>query len=114
MEIKFLNQPKDVKIGEILVEKLKDNSFSRIWLFAGFVKDSGLDCLLEGIEEARKNGAVIECILGVDKKNTSKDMLLKLLNLGCKIRFHINDDDSKLETRVYAFEKRGQANNRST
>lgn len=104
MEIKFLNQPKDVKMGEILIEKLKDSSFSRVWLFAGFVKDSGLDCLLEGIEEARKNGTIIECILGVDKKNTSKDMLLKLLNLGCKIRFHINDDDSKLETRVYAFE----------
>ena len=104
MEIKFLNQPKDVKIGEILVKKLKDSSFSRIWLFAGFVKDSGLDCLLEGVQKARENGTVIECILGVDKKNTSKDMLLKLLNLGCKIRFHINDDDSKLETRVYAFE----------
>lgn len=104
MEIKFLNQPKDVKIGEILIERLNDNNFSRVWLFAGFVKDSGLDCLLEGIQKARENGTIVECILGVDKKNTSKDMLLKLLNLGCKVRFHINDDDSKLETRVYAFE----------
>ncbi|MBO5141913.1 MAG: hypothetical protein J6C46_02755 [Clostridia bacterium] len=104
MKIKFLNQPKDVKIGEILVEKLSESTFSRVWLFAGFVKDSGLDYLLEGIQKARENGMIVECVLGVDKKNTSKDMLLKLLNLGCKIRFHINDDDSKLETRVYAFE----------
>ena len=104
MDIKFLNQPKDIKIGEILSEKLTSGMFSRIWLFAGFAKDSGLDCLLESIKIARENGAIVECILGIDKKNTSKDMLLKLLNLGCKIRFHINDDDSKLETRIYAFE----------
>ena len=104
MDIKFLNQPKDIKIGEVLSEKLTSGMFSRIWLFAGFAKDSGLDCLLESIKIARENGAMVECIFGVDKKNTSKDMLLKLLNLGCKIRFHINDDDSKLETRIYAFE----------
>lgn len=104
MEIKYLNQPKDVKLGEILIEKLESGLFSRVWIFAGFAKDSGLDYLLEAISKAKKDGAIIECILGLDKKNTSKDILLKLLNAGCKIRFHINDDDSKLETRIYAFE----------
>lgn len=104
MDIKFLNQPKDVKLGEILVEKLENGQFSRVWLFAGFVKDSGLDYLLEAIAKAREAGTMIECILGLDKKNTSKDMLLKLLNLGCRIRFYINSDESKLETRIYAFE----------
>lgn len=104
MEIKFLNQPKDVRIGEILTERLISKTFSRIWIFAGFAKDSGLDYLLPAIKDAREAGALIECILGLDKKNTSKDMLLKLLNLGCKIRFHINGDDSKLETRIYIFE----------
>lgn len=104
MEIKFLNQPKDVKIGEILTEKLMNEKFVRVWIFAGFVKDSGLDYLLEAIKKARENGTIVECILGLDKKNTSKDMLSKLLNLGCKIRFHMNDDTSKLETRIYAFE----------
>lgn len=104
MEIKFLNQPKDVKIGEILEERLASKDFLRVWIFAGFAKDSGLDCLLDSIKLARENGTIVECILGVDKKNTSKDMLLKLLNLGCKVRFHINDDNSKLETRIYAFE----------
>lgn len=104
MDIKFLNQPKDVKLGEILTEKLASGVFSRVWIFAGFAKDSGLDYLLDAIKKAREAGSVIECILGLDKKNTSKDMLLKLLNVGCKIRFHLNDDDCKLETRVYAFE----------
>ena len=104
MEIKFLNQPIDVKIGEILTKKLESGLFSRIWIFAGFAKDSGLDYLLDSVAKARENGTIIEYILGVDKKNTSKDMLSKLLALGCKVRFHINDDDSKLETRIYAFE----------
>lgn len=104
MEIKFLNQPKDVKLGEILTERLTSREFSRVWIFAGFAKDSGLDYLLEAINSARESSVVVECILGLDKKNTSKDMLLKLLNLGCKIRFHINDDEMKLETRIYIFE----------
>lgn len=104
MDIRFLNQPKDVKLGEILVEKLKSGQFSRVWIFAGFVKDSGLDYLLEAIATARELGTMVECILGLDKKNTSKDMLSKLLNIGCKIRFYINGDESKLETRIYAFE----------
>jgi len=104
MDIKFLNQPKDVKLGDVLTERLTSGLFSRVWIFAGFAKDSGLDYLLEAIQEARLAGTIVECILGLDKKNTSKDMLLKLLNAGCKIRFHLNDDDCKLETRIYAFE----------
>ena len=55
--------------------------------------------IVKGISEATKN--IIEYR---NAPNTSKDMLLKLLNLGCKIRYHINDDRSKLETRFYAFE----------
>lgn len=104
MDIRFLNQPKDGCLGDILKEHLESGAFSRVWLFAGFAKDTGLDFLLGSIQKARESGAMVECVLGLDKKNTSKDMLLKLLNLGCKIRFHLNDDDKKLETRVYAFE----------
>lgn len=104
MEIKFLNQPKDIKLGEVLIKKLESGKFSRIWIFAGFAKDSGVDYLLEAIKKAKESGTMVECILGLDKKNTSKDMLLRLLNLGCKIRFYINGDDSKLETRIYVFE----------
>ena len=43
--------------------------------------------------------------LGVDKKNTSKDMLLKLLQAGVKLRTFLNNGENKLETRIYAFIK---------
>lgn len=104
MKIRFLNQPKEVKLSEILIERISEN-FDKIWIVAGFAKDSGLEILLEAFEDAIKNGTTIELILGVDNKNTSKDMLLKLLNMGCKVRFHINKEESKFETRMYAFEK---------
>ena len=104
MEIRFLNQPKDIRLGEVLNEKLMSKNYTKVWIFAGFVKDSGLDYLYDAIKVAREEGVIVECVFGVDKKNTSKDMFLKLLDLGCKIRFHINDDSSKLETRIYAFE----------
>lgn len=104
MDIRFLNQPKDVKLGEVLTEQLEKGNFARVWIYVGFAKDSGLDYLYEAIKTARDSGTVVELILGLDKKNTSKDMLLRLLNLGCKIRYFLNGDDSKLETRIYAFE----------
>ena len=104
MDIKFYNQPKDTKIYDILSQRLKED-FNKVWICAGFVKDSAIDMLLPDIEIARKNNTIIECIFGLDNKNTSKDMLLKLLNTGCKIRYHLNDDDSKFETRAYLFER---------
>ena len=104
MEIKFLNQPKDVKFIDILSSKLRDKSFTKVWIIAGFAKDSAMDCILEDIEVAQKNGVEVECIFGLDKKNTSKDMLLKFLSLGCNIRFHLNEDGVKLESRLFVFE----------
>ena len=95
MEIKFLNHPKDVKFIDILSNKLKNKHFTKVWIIAGFAKDSAMDCILNDIEVARNNGVTIECIFGLDKKNTSKDMLLKLLKLGCNIRFN----DSRIENR---------------
>ncbi|MBR4110580.1 MAG: hypothetical protein IKK43_02680 [Clostridia bacterium] len=104
MKIRFLNQPKEVKLSEILIERISEK-FDKIWIVAGFAKDTGLEMLLSSFEEAIKNGTTVELIIGVDNKNISKDMLSKLLNMGCKVRFHINKEESKFETRMYAFER---------
>ena len=103
MNIKFWNQPKDVKLGDILNEKLK-KGFKKVWIISGMTKDSGMDIVFDSIEEARKLGTEINVFLGIDRKNTSKDMLIKLLKLGCNLSVHINRDDNKVETRMYIFE----------
>lgn len=104
MKIRFLNQPKEVKLSEILIERISEN-FDKIWIVAGFAKDTGLEMLLTAFEDAIKAGTIVELIIGVDNKNISKDMLTKLLNMGCKVRFHINKEETKFETRMYAFER---------
>lgn len=38
MDIKFLNQPKDVKLIDILSEKLRKNEFKKVWIIARFCK----------------------------------------------------------------------------
>lgn len=103
MKIRFLNQPKEINLKDLLLERISEK-FDKIWIVAGFAKDTGIEILLPALEEAIKNGSTVEMIIGVDNKNTSKDMLLKLLNVGCKIRVHVNKEESKLETRMYAFE----------
>lgn len=104
MNIKFLNQPKDINFLDVLKDKLENGNFSKAWLVAGFAKDSALDMIYDSVAKAVSNGMSIECVFGVDKKNTSKDMLLKFLNLGCVIRFHINGDQAKFESRMFIFE----------
>ncbi len=104
MEVKFYNQPKDTNLYNLLSDRLRE-SFEKVWLCAGFAKDSAIDIMLGDIENAIKNNTQVELMLGHDNKNTSKDMLLKLLNAGCKIRYHLNTDDSKFESRAYYFEK---------
>ncbi len=104
MNIKFLNQPKDINFIDILNDKISSGKFSKVWIVAGFTKDSALDLIYDAVSKGIENGVSIECVFGVDKKNTSKDMLSKFLGLGCKIRYHINADENKFESRMFIFE----------
>ena len=103
MNIKFWNQPKSATLEKILNEKLR-KGFKRVWIVAGMTKDSGVDMVFDSIMTAREMGSEVNVLIGIDRKNTSKDMLMKLLGAGCNLFVHINRDDSKVETRVYVFE----------
>lgn len=103
MEVKFLNQPKEVKLGEVLRNRLV-GGFSKFYLIAGMVKDTGFEEIMEALETARNNEMDANLYVGIDRKNTSKDMLLKLVDMGCKLNVHINTDSSKVETRAFVFE----------
>lgn len=105
MDIKFMNQPKEVKMGNLLKKRLEEK-FDEIWLVSGIVKDSGIEILLDALEMAVKNGAKVNTLFGVDRKNTSKDILLKLISIGTNLNIHVNMDEDKTETRVYVFESK--------
>ena len=105
MNIKFMNQPKDIQIGKILKTKLEEN-FDEIWIVSGIAKDSGLELLMESFEKAVKNGAKLNVAIGIDRKNTSKDVLLKVLALGANLDVHVNSEENKVETRIYVFESK--------
>lgn len=105
MDIKFMNQPKEVKMGNLLKKRLEEK-FDEIWLVSGIVKDSGIEILLDALENAVKNGAKVNTLFGVDRKNTSKDILLKLISIGTNLNIHVNIDEDKTETRVYVFESK--------
>ncbi len=105
MEIKFLNQPKEIKIGDVLKRRLEEN-FDKAYLIAGMAKDTALEDLYEALEVASSNMSEVKVLIGIDRKNISKDMLLKVLSLGIKLGVHINTDEDKVETRCYIFEKK--------
>lgn len=105
MNIKFWNQPKNASLEKILNEKLK-KGFDEVLFVAGMAKDSGIDAVYDSLTEAKKCGSNISIYIGIDRKNTSKDMLSKLLDIKCNLNVHINKDEEKVETRVYVFENK--------
>ncbi len=108
MEVKFLNQPKEVKLGDLLRIRMK-SGFDAIYFIAGMAKDTGFEEIYECLESARSNSTKVEFFIGIDRKNTSKDMLIKLIDMGCKVNVHINTDNSKVETRAFIFESEKDA-----
>ena len=104
MEINFLTQPKEGKLGDIIKNRLKEG-FDEVHIIAGMAKDTGFEDILTPIEEAASS-TNINCYIGIDRKNTSKDMLSKLLSAGVTLHIHINTDSSKVESRIYIFESK--------
>lgn len=102
MDIKFINQPKEQKMGEVLKKRLEEN-FDEVWIVSGIVKDTGLEYLKESIESAIKNKTEVNMLIGVDRKNTSKDALINLISIGANLSIHVNTEDEKVESRIYAF-----------
>lgn len=105
MNIKFMNQPKDITLEDILKTKL-ENKYDEVFIISGIAKDSGIELLLESIENAINAGGKININLGIDRKNTSKDILLKLLKMGANLKVHVNSEENKVETRIYIFESK--------
>ncbi len=103
MKVIYWSQPEEIKLGDIITRRLAED-FDEMWMVAGFTKDSGLEVLLPAIESStipKKN-----MDLGIDKKNVSKDALLKLLKAGVHLRVFANQAEDKVETRIYAFIQR--------
>jgi HKD family nuclease len=105
MEIKYFNQPKDIKLGDVITEKLSKGKFDEVWLISGIAKDSGFDIIWDSLQKAIDKGTKINILIGIDKKNTSKDLLTKLLNINANVKYFNNNSEGKLETRAYIFEK---------
>ncbi len=89
-------------MGDILKQRLGED-FGEVFIISGIAKDSAIDYLEEDLKSASERGIKIHICVGVDRKNTSKDVLLKVLNLGANLSINVNGDTSKVETRLYVF-----------
>lgn len=105
MNIKFWNQPKNASLEKMLNEKLM-KGFDEVLFVVGMAKDSGIDVVYDSLVEAKNCGSNVSICMGIDRKNTSKDMLSRILDIGCNLSVHINKDDEKVETRSYVFENK--------
>ena len=88
----LVNQPFDGQLGNILIEKLKED-YNRLTIVAAFVKNSGVLRLKPELERFKSKGGTIRMFVGIDIQGTSFEALVNLLPL-CDSLFVVHSEDS--------------------
>ena len=52
MKVIYWSQPEEVKLGEIVLQRLKED-FDQVWIVSGFAKDEGIELLLPALQNSK-------------------------------------------------------------
>lgn len=88
----LINQPFDGQLGNILIEKLKEE-YNRLTIVVAFAKNSGVLRLKQELERFKSKGGSIHIFVGVDIQGTSYEALKNLLPL-CDSLYVVHSEDS--------------------
>ena len=67
----ILNQPFQGQLGNVLIDKIDNNSFTNLTIFSAFAKNSGVLRLKASLEKFKKAGGRIKAFIGIDLDGTS-------------------------------------------
>jgi hypothetical protein len=76
----LINQPFDGQLGDMLIEKLRED-YNRLTIVVAFARNSGVLRLKPELERFRANGGSVHLFVGVDMEGTTYEALLNLLPL---------------------------------
>ena len=106
----ILNQPFQGQLGEELIKKLKNNSYSKLTIFSAFAKNSGVLRLKTSLKEFRKSGGSVTAFIGIDLDGTSYEALLNLFELCDKLYIiHSENMSTTFHSKIYLFENKTSA-----
>lgn len=101
----ILNQPFQGQLGEILIDKLNNNGYTKITIFSAFAKNSGVLRLKSSLEKFRNSGGWITAFIGIDLDGTSYEALLNLFALCDELYIiHSENMSTTYHSKIYLLE----------
>lgn len=77
--LRFVNQPSQDQLGNVLKDKLTDSRYKHFVIVSAFAKNSGVLRMKEAIQSFRNNGGCVEAFIGLDAHGTSYEAVCNLL-----------------------------------
>ncbi len=79
--IQFINQPHQIQLGNVLMEKLSEKRYKHFVIVSAFAKNSGVLRMKETIKIFRENGGKVDAFIGLDAHGTSYEAVCNLIDL---------------------------------
>lgn len=101
----ILNQPFQGQLGNVLIDKINNNSFTKLTIFSAFAKNSGVLRLKSSLEKFKKAGGHIKAFIGIDLDGTSYEALLNLFSLCDELYvIHSENMSTTYHSKIYLLE----------
>ena len=98
----IINQPYDEQLGVQLIRAIESGKYTQLTIMVAYAKLSGVYRISPYVEEFRKNGGTVRCVVGVDQQNTTYDALLHLLTLSNNVSvFHTESISQTFHVKCY-------------
>jgi HKD family nuclease len=108
MKLKFIGQGVDpdnnVTTGDVLLDSFEETGFKSFRAFVAFASVSGINNLLEKLNEFRAAGGAVKLFVGVDLHSTSKEALQLLMDEEIETVIVYSPNNVIYHPKVYAFE----------
>lgn len=106
----ILNQPFQGQLGNVLIDKIDNNSFSNLTIFSAFAQNSGVLRLKSSLEKFKKSGGHIKAFIGIDLDGTSYEALLNLFSLCDELYvIHSENMSTTYHSKIYLLESDASA-----
>ncbi|MEG1705630.1 MAG: hypothetical protein RR290_03545 [Clostridia bacterium] len=106
MKLDFNIQDSNISLAKMIDTEMIKNP-KKVYMFIGIIKEAGFNIIEESIVDSK---AKISIFMGVDKKNTTKNLLTTILSYTKDVYVHNNNDLKEFESNIYVFEYEKVAN----
>ena len=100
MKLDIIIQSGEINFKKCIENELKQN-IKKMYIFSGSIKESGFEIIEENVIDKKVKLTVF---MGIDKKNTTKNLLENILSYASELYVYNNNDLKEFEGTTIVFE----------